>query len=82
MRKGALKYSGIIDTVFPNSFHIIIRPKNDEGEMLWSVDFVMAKMGVDIGVLRRKTWITSKSQKRLEQFLSIYMAYNNGYNLF
>ena len=55
---------------------------DEEKDILWSVNLVIAKMRHDVGTLRRNTWITAKSISALENQIWIYLAKINNYNIF
>lgn len=55
--------------------------RNDDDE-LWRVNHVCAKLRHDLSRLVRKSWVTTKRMWALQAHLDLYIAYNNGYNLF
>lgn len=49
---------------------------------MWRINKSCLKMRQNISRLRRKTLATTKRSDRLQKHLYLYIAYNNGYNIF
>lgn len=55
--------------------------KQKERGPLFAINLAFAKVRNDLTRLARKTWITTKSIKALEQHLWLWVAWANGYDL-
>lgn len=55
------------------------RNKNDN---LWRINHTSSKLRHDLSRLARRTWATTKRMWALQAHLDLYIAYNNGYELF
>ena len=52
-------------------------PLYGEGNPLWFVDFICAKLRARIAVLARRTWTTSKGISEIQDCLNLFLAYHN-----
>ena len=85
-------YGNIIKGVIPDAVHTPYkrpkRKKKDDPEIekgldpLYRLNHMAAMLRADISRLARRTWAASKMWERLEDHLSIYIAFNNHYSLF
>ena len=49
---------------------------------LWRLNHTCAKLRHHLSRLRRKTWANTKKMERLQMHLDLFIAYQNGYDLF
>jgi hypothetical protein len=81
-------YPGLIKNVIPGATiqtHLVVKESYEDTvkptDPLFAINLICAKLRSDLAPLARKTWVTTKSPEKLQQLLSIYIAWNNGYEI-
>ena len=81
-------YPGLIKNVIQGASiqtHLVVKESYEDTvkptDPLFAINLICAKLRSDLAPLARKTWVTTKSPEKLRQLLSIYIAWNNGYDI-
>lgn len=56
--------------------------KSGGADKMFTLNYTAAKIRNDLSRMARRTWVTTKAQWALQAHLDLYIAYNNGYDIF
>lgn len=81
---GKTSYPNLFESVLPKaSVEVISREKNkgSEYDPMFSLNHTCARIRHDLSRMARKSWVTTKNIRGLQDHLDLYVAYWNGYQL-